>query len=41
MKNQWDDGTRNKLADFIIINDDLNIVLPQVMELHEVLIGME
>ncbi len=41
MKNQWDDGTRNKLADFIIINDDLNKVLPQVMELHEVLIGME
>lgn len=41
MKNQWDDGTRNKLADFIIINDDLEKVLPQVMELHEVMIGME
>tara|TARA_R110002049_G_scaffold227347_1_gene399489 strand:+ start:3499 stop:4089 length:591 start_codon:yes stop_codon:yes gene_type:complete len=41
MKNQWDDGTRNKLADFIIINDELDKVLPQVMELHEVLIGID
>ncbi len=41
MNNQWDDGTRNKLADFIIINDDLDLILPQVMELHEVLIGTE
>ncbi len=41
MNNQWDDGTRNKLADFIIINDDIDLILPQVMELHEVLIGTE
>jgi dephospho-CoA kinase len=41
MSNQWDDQTRNKLADFIIINDDLELVLPQVMELHELLIGAE
>lgn len=41
MKNQWDNGTRNKLGDFIIINDDIEKVLPQVMELHEVLIGIE
>lgn len=41
MKSQWDDETRNKLGDFIIINDDIEKVLPQVMELHEVLIGIE
>ncbi len=41
MKSQWDDGTRNKLGDFIIINDDIETILPQVMELHEVLIGTE
>lgn len=41
MNNQWTDETRNKLADFIIINDDKDKLLPQVMELHEVLLNIE
>jgi len=41
MNNQWSDETRNKLADFIIINDDKDKLLPQVMELHEVLLNVE
>jgi dephospho-CoA kinase len=34
MKNQWVDEEKKKLADFVILNDDINPLLPQVMEVH-------
>ena len=36
---QYSDEERNKLADFIIINDGKEELLPQVMELHEILLN--
>lgn len=39
MRFQFTDEERNKMADFIIMNEDLNELLPQVMELHEIFIN--
>jgi len=39
MKNQWSDDEKKKIADFFIINDDINALLPQVMELHNTLLS--
>jgi len=36
---QYTDEERNSLADFIIINDGKEDLLPQVMELHEILLN--
>lgn len=41
MANQWSDESRNKMADFIIINDQQDQLLPQVMELNELLLNIE
>jgi dephospho-CoA kinase len=38
MKNQWSDEKKKALADYILINDDINPLLPQVMEIHNQLI---
>jgi dephospho-CoA kinase len=35
IKNQMSDSEKNKLADFIIQNDDLNLVIPQVIEIDK------
>ena len=32
---QWPDGKRNAKADFIIVNDDQQALLPQVLTVHE------
>lgn len=39
MRFQYTDEERNKLADFIIINEKLEDLLPQVMELHEIFLN--
>ncbi|MDC1452317.1 dephospho-CoA kinase [Vicingaceae bacterium] len=39
MLHQYSDAERNALADFIIINDGYEDILPQVMELHELLLN--
>ena len=38
MKNQMSDDEKNKLAEFVIINDGESFLIPQVMEIHEQLI---
>ncbi|HLG33236.1 MAG TPA: dephospho-CoA kinase [Bacteroidia bacterium] len=35
MKNQWSDDERRKYSDYLIINDDSTLVIPQVLKLHE------
>lgn len=39
IKNQWSDEEKKKIADFVIINDDLTPLLPQVMEIHNTIIS--
>ena len=39
MLHQYSDAERNALADFIIMNDGNEELLPQVMELHELLLN--
>jgi dephospho-CoA kinase len=39
MNNQWDDEKKKKLANFVIINDDINPLLPQVMDIHNTLVS--
>ena len=39
MKNQWNDEEKRKLADFIILNDDVTPLLPQVMDIHSQLLN--
>lgn len=36
MKNQWPERKKVQLADFVIVNDDKKMVLPQVMRLHDI-----
>ncbi|MFN6062131.1 MAG: dephospho-CoA kinase, partial [Bacteroidota bacterium] len=37
MKNQWDDEQKLPLANFVIINDDKNLLIPQVLKIHKTL----
>lgn len=37
MKNQSSDNERSTRADFIIVNDELNPILPQILKIHEAL----
>lgn len=39
MKNQWSDDKKVKIADFIIINDDLHSLLPQVMQTNRAILS--
>lgn len=39
MKNQWSDEQKKKMADFVIMNDDMIPLLPQVMEIHNDIIS--
>ena len=36
MKNQWPERKKNQLADFVILNDDKKMILPQIMRLHDI-----
>ncbi len=40
MRSQTDDAHRNAIADSIILNDGLRMVIPQVLELHEQLLKL-
>ncbi len=35
MANQWDDEKKIALSDLVIVNDDRNLVIPQVLEIHK------
>ncbi len=35
MSNQWDQEHKAKLADYIIENDEVNLLIPQVLKLHK------
>ena len=35
MQNQWDENHKIALADFVILNDESEMLLPQIMRVHE------
>ena len=37
INNQWPDTKKENLADFVILNDEKNLLLPQVLQIHKVL----
>jgi dephospho-CoA kinase len=37
MRNQWEDDVKSNLADFVIVNDDTTLVIPQVVSIHQTL----
>ncbi len=37
--NQMDDKTKNDLADYLIVNDGVKMLIPQVMEIHKALLA--
>jgi dephospho-CoA kinase len=37
MRNQWEDDVKSHLADFVIVNDDTTLVIPQVVSIHHTL----
>ncbi len=39
MANQWDDEKKIALSDFVIVNDDKTLVIPQVMKIHKQLLA--
>lgn len=36
MKNQWSDEERKNNSDYLIVNDDSTLVIPQVLEMHKI-----
>ncbi|MEI6748425.1 MAG: dephospho-CoA kinase [Bacteroidales bacterium] len=39
MQNQWEPKTKASLADYLIMNDEQSMLIPQVLEVHKLLIG--
>lgn len=39
MKNQWPDGKKEELSDFVINNDGSEMLLPQILKIHQELIS--
>lgn len=37
MKNQWDDEQKLALANFVIVNDGKNLLIPQILKIHKTL----
>jgi len=35
MANQWEDEKKTALSDFVIINDGKQLVIPQVLNIHQ------
>ena len=35
ISNQMNDQLKNSLADFVIVNNDTNMILPQIMEIDQ------
>jgi dephospho-CoA kinase len=40
MENQLDEGIKMRLCDYVVYNDEQRAVIPQVLKLHEMLIGL-
>jgi dephospho-CoA kinase len=40
MKHQWDQDKKMELSDFIIFNDEKQMVVPQVLKIHNVIMGI-
>jgi dephospho-CoA kinase len=40
MKNQWTDEIKCNLADFVIFNNNEELLIPQVLELHQKLLEL-
>jgi len=40
MANQWDDERKEKLSDFVIVNDGKSLVIPQVLKIHQLLLAL-
>ena len=41
MKNQWPEEEKLKRADYVIYNDDLHPVMPQVLHLHQLFLSLK
>jgi len=39
MNNQWPDGKKEELSDFVIMNDGSKMLLPQILKIHQELIS--
>ena len=39
IKKQWSDEEKEKRSDFIIVNDEIQLVIPQVIEIHNCIIS--
>jgi dephospho-CoA kinase len=39
MANQWDEERKVKLADFLINNNDKELLIPQLIEIHKKIIN--
>lgn len=39
MTNQIDESIKNRLSDFVVVNDEQQMILPQVLKIHEELIN--
>lgn len=39
IKNQWDDEKKNALADFIINNNDDEMIIPQILKIHKKIVS--
>lgn len=39
MNNQWDDEKKNALADFIINNNDDEMIIPQILKIHKKIVS--
>ena len=39
MQHQWDDDAKRPLADYVITNDNIQLVVPQVLQIHARLTG--
>jgi len=41
MKNQWDPELKAERADYVLVNDERQLLLPHVIALHHTLSGLE
>jgi len=39
IKNQWPEKQKEALSDFVILNDDKNLIIPQILKIHQMLIS--
>jgi dephospho-CoA kinase len=40
MKNQWDDGKKAAMSDYVIVNDGKRFLIPQIMKIHNDLLKL-